>query len=93
MEKGRILNVMHDLVENIQFKGFELKAGILEKTDHYVVVEENRQGAYFATVVPKERYPEFRQLQINNPNANLKSMLVGRRNNKEVRIAFFGDEI
>ncbi len=93
MEKGRILSVMHDTVENIQFKGFPLKEGVLEKTDHYTVVEENRQGAYFVTIVPKERYQEFRQLQISNPNANLNSILVGRRNNKEVRVAFFGDEI
>ena len=71
--------------------GKYFKIGELEKGDHYLAIEDNRMDCYFVHIVPKEVYKLFKELQTKAPQQFLGfSVVVGKHNNKEVRVSCFG---
>ena len=90
-DKAKMCHLFKELVVNVKNWKTEFKDEIKEHEDHYIVTEENRAGSYFVNLVPKECFELFRKMQRLEPYKFLGySVLVGRRDNKEIRVSCFG---
>lgn len=79
------------LVQDLQLSEEDMRDDVDDRGEFYVVTEENRAGAHFVHIVPKELYDEFRVLQLKRPQDLVGSaILVGRRNGKEIYATIFG---
>jgi len=90
-KKETYQKIFTTIVQQVQNNTFHIVPGETEHKDYFLVTEENRMGAYFLHIVPKELYSFFKELQIKAPHQFLGfSVLAGKHNGKEVRVSCFG---
>jgi len=81
-DKKKFQQIFAETIQSIRNGNFSLNAGEMEKTDHFIIVEDNRLGSY---------YRLFKELQQKAPDKFLGfSVLAGMCHNKEVRVSCFG---
>ncbi len=91
LDSEKFYELFLELTEYVRTKKLSFKDEVEEKSDYYVVTEEDRAGCYFVHLVPKEIYHKFRGMQIMGPNKIIGDYVIcGRKNNKEIRVACFG---
>ncbi|MBD3259855.1 hypothetical protein GF371_04475 [Candidatus Woesearchaeota archaeon] len=89
--KERYMRIYSEIVKKVQNNEFSLDVGETEKDEHFIVVEDNRMNSYFVHIVPKQLYNLFKEMQEKAPNQILGfSVMVGKHNNKDVRVSCFG---
>lgn len=91
LDSDRFYKLFLELAEYVRTKKLNFKDEVEEKSDYYIVTEEDRGGCYFVHLVPKEIYHKFRGVQILNPIKIIDDYVVcGRKDGKEIRVACFG---
>lgn len=79
--------MVHNLTNTTQIPTTEEQ----EFSEYYLITEQNRMQSYFLHIVPKPAYELFRKMQTQGPHQMLGyTVLVGKYNNKEVRVSCFG---
>jgi len=90
-EKEKYQELFSALVQQVKNNSIQINIGETEYTDHFLVIEENRMGAYFLHIVPKIVYSLFKEMQIKAPQSFLGfSVLAGKRDGKDIRVSCFG---
>lgn len=91
LDSEKFYELFLELVEFVRTKKLSFKDDVEEKSDHFIVTEEDRGGCYFVHLVPKGLYHKFRGVQIVNPIKMIDDYVVcGRKDGKEIRVACFG---
>ena len=91
--KEKYTKLFFEIVNKVRNNQYNLKEGIEEKEDYYIVNEENRNNSFFVHIVPKEVFDLFKEMQEKAPNEFLGfSVLAGKKKNKDVRVSCFGVE-
>ena len=88
--KERFAGLFKEIVNQVQQGQFVLSEGEKEGDDHYVVQETSRANSHFISIVPKEVYPLFKEMQGKAPNQFLGYSVLAGSNGKDVRVTCFG---
>lgn len=90
-EKEKFASLFSEIVRSVQKGTFEYVVGEEEKEGFFIVQEDNRAESHFISIVPKEVYPLFKEMQEKAPNQFLGySVLAGKKDGKDVRVTCFG---
>ena len=90
-EKQRFASLFAEIVHTVQNSKYTLTIGEKEEQDHVIVQEENRADSHFISIVPKEVFPLFKEMQKKAPQQFLGySILAGKKEGKDVRVTCFG---
>lgn len=95
MELARAKEVLKQAANHIMFKQSDFSSNIQEFGDEYkLVTESQRPSNIYIHIVPTELFHLFREWQEQHLYTfEGKSILLGRRDNKELRLAFFGIDL
>ena len=95
MEIARAKEVLKNSVHYIQFQKPHFEDGVETMGDEYkLVTEAQRKDAIYVHIVPMELYNLFRKWQKTHMYTfEGKSILLGRRNEKELRVTFYGVDL
>ncbi|MBS3065467.1 hypothetical protein J4229_00245 [Candidatus Pacearchaeota archaeon] len=62
-----------------------------DEKENYYIINEIRLNSHFVHIVPKELINIFNKMKIDNPeDFTGMTILMGKRNNKDIRISCFG---
>lgn len=91
-EKEKFAKIFAELVNDIRSNNYNFSPNtIIDKGEYFIVNEENRQNSFFITIVPKEVYPLFKEMQEKAPNEFIGfSILCGKKQEKDIRATCFG---
>jgi len=90
-QKEKFAKIFADLVKDIRLDNYNFSANTVDKGDYFIIHEENRQNSFFISIVPKEVYPLFKEMQEKAPNQFLGfSVLCGKKQEKDIRVTCFG---
>lgn len=86
--KEKFAKIFADLVKSISSNNYDFSAGkVTDEGAYFIINEENRQNNFFITIVPKEVYPIFKEMQEKAPNEFLGfSVLCEKKQEKEIRV-------
>ncbi len=90
-DKERFAKIFAKLVKDIRSNNYNFPTKIIDKGEYFIVNEENRQNSFFITIVPKEAYSLFKEMQEKAPDEFLGfSVLCGKKQEKDIRVTCFG---
>lgn len=88
--KERYLLLFRELLKELKSAPENIELGEKEFSDYFLITEDNRMNSYFVHIVPKEVYLLFKRMQLSTGDFLGFSVLVGKKNSKEVRLSCFG---
>jgi|GEM_PF-2666232 len=90
-DSAKFAKLFAETASRLQAELGDFKEHIEDGGDFLLVFEGNRASADYIHFVPKEAWPIFREMQINSTHEYFGvSILLGRRNNKELRLGCIG---
>ena len=88
--KEKFILLFRDIMKEISSAPEKIEIGEREFLDYFLITEENRMNSYFVHIVPNEVYALFKEMQTSTNDFLGFSVLIGKKNSKDVRISCFG---
>ena len=67
-DKKYYCKVFSEIIKQIKENNFEFEEGIFERDKYYLINENNRKNSKVVSIVPKEVFKLFKELQVKAPN-------------------------